>query len=312
MALADCKNRYDSGYYTYNLSLLYEQIRNVNVALFYSRSTEKLRADLGNVDVLSVLRQELLNKDLKYEREQQRTISASLKVKNISLIAGIIVAFLMAVLYFLYQKRERDIARRKRQEAFTGLLLQKEEDERRRLATDLHDGINHDLLSLKNNLLQGHTVTALDVDEVMVSIREVSRNLYPVMFETVGLKASVQALCERVTATGFFTSCSLDYKPILTKYEELQLYRIIQEALNNVSKHADAIAAKITITTTEQVVTLEIKDNGKGFDMAKVLASGNSFGLQSIQQRAAAIEAILTIKSIHTGTIILLSKTVKP
>lgn len=311
-ALSNCKNRYDSSYYANNLSLLFEHIAQPKAALYYSRLSENLKAQLGENDVMSVLREELLARDLQNEREQQRTIAASLRAKNILLIGGVLVALLMVLLYYLYQKRKRDIARRIRQEAFTRLLLQKEEDERRRLAADLHDGVNHELLSLKNNLLQGKAVTPLDVDEVMTTIREVSRNLYPAMFESVGLQASVQALCERATASGFFTSCDLDYNPVLSKYEELQFYRITQEALNNVAKHAAAEAAKITIHTTAKAITLEIKDNGKGFDVAKAMASEASFGLQSIQQRAAAIGADLIVKSMSKVTTIFLSKAIAP
>lgn len=311
-ALLNCKNRYDSSYYANNLSLLFERITQLKASLYYSRLSEGLKAQLGDNDVMSVLRQELLTRDLQNEREQQRTIAALLRAKNILLISAVLVALLLVLLYYLYQKRKRDVARRLWQEGFTKQLLQKEEDERRRLAADLHDGVNHELLALKNNLLQGHTVTALHVDEVMTTIREVSRNLYPAMFESVGLQASVQALCDRATASGFFTSCNLDYKPLLTKYEELQFYRIVQEALNNVAKHASAVAARITIMSTANEVTLEIKDNGKGFDVTKALAGGASFGLQSIQQRAAAIDAVFNIKSLSTGTTIFLSKPVKP
>jgi len=312
IALSNCKNRYDSSYYANNLSLLFEHIAEPKAALYYSRLSEGLKVQLGDNDVLSVLRQELLARDLQNEREQQRTIAASIRAKNILLIGAVLVGLLLVLLYYLYQKRKSDIDQRIRQEDFTKLLLQKEEDERRRLAADLHDGVNHELLALKNNLLQGHIVTALHVDEVMTTIREVSRNLYPAMFESVGLQASVQALCDRATASGFFTSCNLDYKPLLSKYEELQFYRIVQEALNNVAKHAGAEAARITIMSTANEVILEIKDNGKGFDVAKALTGGASFGLQSVQQRAAAIGAVFNIKSLSTGTTIYLSKAIKP
>ena len=308
MALSNCKNRYDSSYYANNLSLLFERIGEPKASLYYSRISEALKVKLGDNDILSVLRRELLARDLANEREQQRTSAASLRAKNILLIGCIMVALLMVFLYYLYQKRKREIARRIRQEGFTRLLLQKEEDERRRLAADLHDGVNHDLLSLKNNLLQGQVVTPAHVEAVMTTIREVSRNLYPAMFESVGLQASLQALCERASASGFFTSCDLHYKPLLSKYEELQFYRIAQEALNNVAKHAKAEAARISILSTPNAITLEIKDNGKGFDVDKALASDASFGLQSIQQRAAAIDAVLNIKSVSTGTVIFVSK----
>ena len=310
-ALSNCKNRYDSSYYANNLSLLFERIGEPKASLYYSRISEGMKARLGDNDVLSVLREELLARDLQNERESQRTNAATLRAQKILFTGILVVALLLALSYYLYQKRKRDIAVRIRQESFTRQLLQKEEDERRRLAADLHDGVNHDLLALKNNMLLGGRTTPVDIDTVMATIREVSRNLYPAMFESVGLQASVQALCERATASGFFTSCDLNYEPFLSKYEELQFYRIAQEALNNVAKHAGAEAARITILTTANAITLEIEDNGKGFVVAKAMASGASFGLQSIQQRAAAIGANFNIKSMSTGTTIFLSKAIK-
>ena len=151
-------------------------------------------------------------------------------------------------------------------------------------------------------------VEADDVEEVITSVREVSRNLYPSLFESVGLPASLESLCQRLTAAGFFTTCDIAYEAMLSKQDELQIYRIVQEALNNVMKHANAEACKITIRSNDMQLRVEIKDNGVGFDAEKANTNGLSFGLQSMKQRARAIGAGLHWESGANGTIITLFK----
>jgi len=85
----------------------------------------------------------------------------------------------------------------------------------------------------------------------------------------------------------------------------LQLFRIVQESIKNTLKHAAANAIKVSLFEVNNQLQLEIKDNGKGFDVAKILASGNSFGLNSIIARSKSVEGIVSISSIpHQETLI--------
>ena len=86
----------------------------------------------------------------------------------------------------------------------------------------------------------------------------------------------------------------------------LELMRIIQEALNNTLKHGKANAAKVILNSQNNILHLEVKDNGTGFDVNQQLNNPKSFGLQSIIQRAKAIAAKINIDSSTKGTIILL------
>ena len=308
IALTHCGNRFDSAYYSRNLSLLYERAGRHSEALRFARLSEALSAQVSQNDVLSVLRQELTERKVQAGKEREQRIESELEQRNLLLVSSALVLLLLVLIGALWQRRKKESTECIRQQEFTRLLLQKEEDERRRIATDLHDGVNHELLAMKNNLLLQKPLGVEDVEGVITSVREVSRNLYPALFESVGLEASVQAMCERMTTAGFFTTCDIDYTPILTKEQELQIYRIIQEALNNVTKHAAAEACKITIKATKHQLWVEIKDNGKGFDDAATNSSNASFGLQSMQQRAKAMDAQLAIESSAGGTIITLQK----
>ncbi len=99
-------------------------------------------------------------------------------------------------------------------------------------------------------------------------------------------------------------TAAISYTGFLSSSDELQLYRIIQEALSNVIKYADAIAAKITIYENDTVLFIEIKDNGKGFNVNELLTNSKSFGLHNIIERSRAIGGTAIITSDKKGTII--------
>lgn len=310
-SLQHCTNRFDSSYYALNLSNLYAATGNSAAAYRYLRLNTDLQKELDNSTVLSRLQTELANQHLQAQMEQENRVRQELKNKNLYIVAMGLVLLVLGLMVFVYLqlKRRRDEkADGLRQQQFTYLLLQKEEEERRRIATDLHDGINHELLALKNRLLLRQPLEAEDVEAVIISVREVSRNLYPALFESIGLAASVEALCDRMTRAGFFTTCDLEYTPHLSKNEELQVYRIVQEALTNIAKHASAEAGKVTIYTGKDQLWVEIKDNGKGFNTNRKIENLSSFGLQSIQQRTKAIGGQLSLQSSAAGTTITLTK----
>ena len=96
----------------------------------------------------------------------------------------------------------------------------------------------------------------------------------------------------------------INYNQNLSKSSELQVLRIIQEAITNIIKYAKADAAKLSIETNNNVTEIWIQDNGIGFDVNTVLNSGKSFGLISIQQRYKAIGGIAKIISNQNGTLI--------
>jgi signal transduction histidine kinase len=206
----------------------------------------------------------------------------------------------------LKKKRNKAIEDVKLQEQFTFQLLQNTEEERGRIASELHDSVNHDLLNIKNSLINGKTIEANDIANVIEEVRNISRNLHPAVFETIGLEASIESMCERITELGLFTTCEIEYTQKLSKNKELQLYRIIQEALNNTLKHGKANAAKVILTSQNNSLHLEVKDNGSGFDVNQQLNNSKSFGLQSIMQRAKAIAAKINIDSSTKGTVIVL------
>lgn len=223
------------------------------------------------------------------------------------LIAGI-SAILLAFAAFYWWIRQRQAKKEAAIQAqFTRQLLENIEDDRGRIAIDLHDSVSHDLLLLKQSIRK--EITGPDVgdkiDNIINGIRQISRNLHPVMLDKIGLGLSLETLCEQfMQHETMYVSHDIQYQNTLSKPAELQLFRIVQEGLTNALKYSKAEAVKVVLAPSGHSLRLEIQDNGKGFEVEKALEGGKAFGLHSIIQRAKAIGGKAEIKSGAGGTTI--------
>ncbi len=265
---------------------------------------ERKRTDLNN-------KGQLLDLEIKYntaKKDQEILIQVEkLKTKQRDiglLLAGLVIAVLSFLVYFIWQKKKLISEKRNNENLFTQKLMENTEDERMRIAKDLHDSVGHELLSIKNSIHNKFQFTEDKIDIVLNEIREISRNLFPVMFEEIGLKISIEQLLEKIKQSdNFYIGSEINYLPnSLPVKVELQVYRIIQEALNNTRKYAKAESAFVSIKQEKDAVWVEIKDNGQGFDVAEVLKSGKAFGLLTIQQRCEALNSKANISSNKNGT----------
>lgn len=279
-------------------------------AFQYDRKSTHIRDSVWNLQ----MRGKTFELEKKYQTEKkaqqillhEQTISA--KNRLILLLVISITALIISVFtFFLWQKQKQANKEKQQHQAFTGQLLEKTEEERCRIAYDLHDSIGHELLSLKHAVKTDITSTMEKIDTILAEVRGISRNLHPVMFDKVGLQISVEQLIEHFQANeDVFVTAEISYKDkSLPAYAELQMYRIIQEALSNVRKYAQAHAAKVSISTHTGYISLEVKDNGKGFDVQETLDKGKAFGLFSILERSKAIGGKAQILSQATGTTVL-------
>ncbi len=228
------------------------------------------------------------------------------KSKTIALLFAAIGLIGLAALAFRYwQSRKKIKIEKQMSENYTKQLLEKTEEERKRIATDLHDSISHELMSLKNSNTEEFAQVNKKIDTIINDIRIISRNLHPVLFDKVGLQLTIEQMVERVQMqNNFMLIADINYSNSLSSAKELQVYRILQEAINNMVKYANAVAGKITITEDDKKVNIEIKDNGNGFNVAETLASNKSFGLHNIIERSKAIGGEAKIVSSTNGTII--------
>lgn len=277
-------------------------------------------AEVANDSLVSIFtRSKVLEYEEKYQtekKEQEIALQKSdLARKNsyIALLAALIGALVLASFaYYLWNRQKKLKQEKENTMNFTKQLLQSTEEERKRIAGDLHDSISHELLNLKSIFTQDISVVNSKIDTIINDIRGISRNLHPVMFDKIGLVPNVEQLLERVQSqNNLFVTTEISYGGSLSSADELQIYRIIQEALTNIIKYANAHAAKIAILEQSSKITIEIKDNGKGFDVKETLNSGKSFGLHNIIERSRVIGGEATIVSSTEGTTITIEITPK-
>lgn len=208
---------------------------------------------------------------------------------------------------------------------YAALVTSAQEDERRRLARELHDDTAQALIALSRGLdalatgREGSSATAstaryvTDLSELakrtLDGVRRACQDLRPSVLDDLGLPAALESLAHSVTRRGLPCEFSLtgDASPA-APVVEVTLYRIAQEALSNARQHAQASVASLDVVYASQGITLHIKDNGCGFDYERqVRVHGESsgdvqdvrpgLGLMGMRERAALIHATLDVNS---------------
>ncbi len=193
---------------------------------------------------------------------------------------------------------EKEAAR----EALLQALVNAQEDERKRLARELHDGAGQTLTSLllrlkvlekqakAENLSKNISALCEVVSVTIEQVRDLSHRLRPVALEEFGLEVAMRTLVQEIAEdANLTTTCHIDLKNATLPGEiETTLYRIAQECLTNVIRHAKANHIHLEMNMIPYVVYLRIEDDGQGFDPAKVPTENGKrrLGLLSIQERA--------------------------
>ncbi|HQU83701.1 MAG TPA: two-component regulator propeller domain-containing protein [Pyrinomonadaceae bacterium] len=230
-------------------------------------------------------------------------------------------AVIFLIIVFVYKVRSRRFEKaRVLQEEFARKLLDTQESERRRIASDIHDNLGQQLLVIKN--WAGYCLSKIaekdklrkqieQIDETaeqaLDEVRALAKNLSPYHLDKAGLTNTVIYMVRQVAESGGI-ELELDFAKIddfLPKSAEIYLYRIIQEAMNNAVKHSEAKNVKVTAEIKDDVLTIKIKDDGKGFYYYQTESENFGHGLSGMIKRAEMLQGNLTIKSnIGNGTLI--------
>jgi len=199
-------------------------------------------------------------------------------------------------------------------EDFSRRLIAAQEQERKRLARELHDGVGQTLLIIKNRaFLAGQVPDAParvveQLNEIshiamqaIEEVREISYALRPFQLDWLGLTKAIQAMLAKVScAGGFKVSADIDsVYGLFSPEAEINLYRIAQECLTNIAKHARAALVEVTIRKAEPQLTIAVQDDGCGFDASCLQASrgGGGLGLIDISERVRILGGQLLIHS---------------
>ena len=204
-----------------------------------------------------------------------------------------------------YHRRVAALERaRAGQEQFARQLIESQEHERRRIAAELHDSLGQHLIVIKNRALLG-SMKSVDsqkkqFDEISASatlsideVKQIAYDLRPYHLDKLGLGTSIEALAERIGAASdiAFTVTVPSMSGVVAKDQEISVYRIVQESLNNIVKHSGATCASIDIAHEGATLVITIADNGKGFDAkaARTPTIGSGFGLAGVAERVGML-----------------------
>lgn len=198
------------------------------------------------------------------------------------------------------------------QRAFARQLLESQEGERKRIAAELHDSLGQNLLVIKNRAQLGQIAAQKDPEmleqfEWIISsatqsieeVREIAQNLRPYHLDRLGLSKALEVMIEKVAATTpiRFVSELVPLDDLFSKDDAITLYRVVQESLNNIVKHAQAGEVRVSVERLTDSVTLTIQDNGRGFSPSDAAAKPSGFGLAGMAERVHMLGGALQIDS---------------
>ncbi len=229
---------------------------------------------------------ELLEKDNRY-------------FKNLLGIVALISVLIILVIVLVRNQLNLK-AKRKMQEEFSQELLLSQESERKRISKDLHDGIGQQLLLIKNKLISsGDRPTGDMVNDAIEEVRTISRDLHPFQLQEMGITKALNYTVKQVDEhTSLFISSEIDdIDQLFNPDQEVNIYRIVQESLSNMVKHAKAQAGKVEVHKRPDQIAISIRDNGVGFDFQEKYHRVKSLGLKTLMERTRYVNGQLKIHS---------------
>lgn len=257
----------------------------------------------------------------KKEAEQQLVIEAKNRQKNRILLGLIAVGAFALMLYIFFRKRlkyQRTIAAQEQtlqQQKITELqqknkltamssMIEGQEAERLRIAKDLHDSLGGLLSTVKahfssirkecKNLNEVPLTDKTNhlIDEACIEVRRISHNMMPHALSISGLEGAVQDMADRLKDQGYEATFEANNVPKLDNTREVMVYRLLQEIISNIRKHASAKNIFIQLFGHQNEINVTVEDDGNGFDLEAAKANGG-LGLKSINSRVAFLDGTI-------------------
>lgn len=235
----------------------------------------------------------------KLQLAEQTAMKLQLKEQEINMertnfIIAIITALFILIISFILIRYLR--LKQRGEISYSIRLLRQIEEERNRIAQDLHDGIGQNVVVLKNKfnrLGKDDTITESEIDqnfsETIQQIRTISRSILPPELKRLNLRKSLENLMlevEKSTGIAVFMDIDCLDKIEFSKHQMVQIYRIIQELVTNTIKHSEAKSLKLDANfDPSDGISFIYQDNGKGLNSDDWVSINNSVGFRSIRQR---------------------------
>jgi signal transduction histidine kinase/streptogramin lyase len=224
------------------------------------------------------------------------------------------VGTIVALVFYLRISRLRKIA--ESQTEYSRRLIESQEAERKRIASELHDGLGQSLAIISNRATMGKNnlnepeIMLREFDEIsqnaleaLDEVQQITSNLHPHYLERLGLTKALKARLSKLADVIEIKSEIDLIDNLFPKEVEINVYRIVQESLNNIIKHSDASEVEIIVKKTDNEVIITIKDDGRGFDMTNFKAKGTGLGLVGLRERTKMLGGKISINSsVGNGT----------
>lgn len=296
---------------------IYEAKNDFSKAHEFHKSYTALKDSVFNIKKLNILYyyQSLHEASVKEQKISEQKTNINLLVKDqknkrLLLILIIISAISIMVLTYLllsrfYLKRNQEL-----QSKYSQNLLSTIDADRKRIAKDIHDSLGHKLLLAKNYGSNNNNNNSKNnlIDEAIDEIRVISKNLQPVQIQQIGITKSIKNLIDNLNNSSSDILLFGDIRNIdnlLNSDQEVNLYRIIQECLNNIIKHSKAESSKVDISYRKKLILLSIMDNGIGFNYQEKYNTIKNLGLKNLKTRVKLINGSIHISSFkRQGTIV--------
>lgn len=283
-------------------------------ALNDSIQQEKLLEKMNQFEMLhqtSVKEQTInrLEQDKKEKELQVKNRNLRIIFLGIALGLALIIACLIYLNYKKQQKLNKQInishqqklqhIDNERKYEATQAILQGEEQERQRIAQDLHDSMGGMLANIRMSISSSEDSKSAHLleklDKSIAEMRRISRNLMPETLKNLGLEIALKELCESMSYKNFSIQYeSFNVSNSIPFQTQLALYRITQEAISNVIKYAQANNVIVQISQNENTLSLTIEDDGIGFNKSEVVLG---LGLNNIENRVKLINGTVEIIS---------------
>lgn len=307
-----------------NMSAIYASINDYRKAYEYMQLTDSIRDIVYGLDKTKLITDLYLNyekgkADARIHNLEMENLKKTIQSKSVFYTSlGIILLIIFGALFLrqravkdkiIAQQRIRQLEEEKKLMA-AKMLVEGQEEERKRIARELHDGLGVLLSATK---MQFTTIKDLSpenkpliekakqlLEQASGDVRRISHNMMPGLLTRLGFYEAVADLFENLDEMeGLQAGFEIDGEQVrLAENREIMLYRVVQELINNTLKHAGATTIDLKINVSPEQMQLIYRDNGKGFDVDKMLDSDTgSFGLKNILSRISFLNGEAEVKS---------------
>ncbi|MGH2552127.1 MAG: tetratricopeptide repeat-containing sensor histidine kinase, partial [Chitinophagaceae bacterium] len=295
------------------IAISYSRQKKIDSAFFYQSAFLILKDSILN----EISREEIYQRenDLQLDRQNQLQKIALQRQKfwkNIIIAAGIFLLLTVIFFYNRYQLKQKNRYQKelnRQQVELFNAIAAAQEQERKRIAQDIHDSLGSVLSAAKLKLEEAKEqkpelgvdvkfLTGISLlDEASAELRNISQNIMPATLSKLGLVPALKNLSEKISSDkGLkvqFNAHELNSR--LDEQTEISIYRIILELMNNIVKHATATVATVQLVKFPDNINITVEDNGKGFDYPKTLREKKGIGLGNIHSRVDYMKGTINI-----------------